>query len=297
MKIGQISFMQMTEPATTPYGVERRSARSTRASRARRRAATSRTSRAASDRSRHGRHRLRRPARRARAARARPAGARARPRPRARRRGSRPGAPSSSKATSPIRRRCARRCAGVDAVVHLVAIIKGSPRRLRAGHGAGHARPRRRCEGGRRAAASCSRARSGSTSGRRTRCPYYRREVGDGARGQGVRARARDLPAELRLRQGRRRAADVRAARALRAGDADRRRRARSGCSRSGSRTSPSTSRARVDLPAAANRTFELGGPDAPTWNEFWDRLKRVLGARRPSLHVPVRRSCACRRR
>jgi NADH dehydrogenase len=42
-----------------------------------------------------------------------------------------------------------------------------------------------------------------------------------------------------------------------------------------------------VDEPGAANRTFELGGPDAPTWNEFWDRLKRVLGAHRPSLHVP----------
>ena len=42
-----------------------------------------------------------------------------------------------------------------------------------------------------------------------------------------------------------------------------------------------------VDLPAAANRTFEVGGPDAPTWNEFWDRLKRVLGVHRPSLHVP----------
>jgi NADH dehydrogenase len=42
-----------------------------------------------------------------------------------------------------------------------------------------------------------------------------------------------------------------------------------------------------VDLPEAAGRTFEVGGPDAPTWNEFWDRLKRVLGARRPSLHVP----------
>jgi uncharacterized protein YbjT (DUF2867 family) len=42
-----------------------------------------------------------------------------------------------------------------------------------------------------------------------------------------------------------------------------------------------------LDLPEAAGRTFEIGGPDAPTWNEFWDRLKRVLGARRPSLHVP----------
>jgi uncharacterized protein YbjT (DUF2867 family) len=42
-----------------------------------------------------------------------------------------------------------------------------------------------------------------------------------------------------------------------------------------------------VSLPGAAGRTFEVGGPDAPTWNEFWDRLKRVLGARRPSVHVP----------
>jgi uncharacterized protein YbjT (DUF2867 family) len=38
---------------------------------------------------------------------------------------------------------------------------------------------------------------------------------------------------------------------------------------------------------AAANRTFELGGPEAVSWNEFWERLKRVLGVRRPSLHVP----------
>jgi uncharacterized protein YbjT (DUF2867 family) len=43
-----------------------------------------------------------------------------------------------------------------------------------------------------------------------------------------------------------------------------------------------------VDEPGAANRTFEIGGPDAPTWNEFWDLLKRVLGARRPTVHVPL---------
>jgi uncharacterized protein YbjT (DUF2867 family) len=42
-----------------------------------------------------------------------------------------------------------------------------------------------------------------------------------------------------------------------------------------------------IDEPNVANRTFDVGGPDAPTWNEFWDRLKRVLGARRPSLHIP----------
>jgi NADH dehydrogenase len=35
------------------------------------------------------------------------------------------------------------------------------------------------------------------------------------------------------------------------------------------------------------NQTFELGGPEAVTWNEFWERLKRVLGVRRPSVHVP----------
>ncbi|HEX3224602.1 MAG TPA: NAD(P)H-binding protein [Gaiellaceae bacterium] len=44
---------------------------------------------------------------------------------------------------------------------------------------------------------------------------------------------------------------------------------------------------ASIDHAGAANRTFEIGGPDAPTWNEFWGRLKRVLGTRRPSLHVP----------
>jgi uncharacterized protein YbjT (DUF2867 family) len=40
--------------------------------------------------------------------------------------------------------------------------------------------------------------------------------------------------------------------------------------------------------PEAANRTFELGGPDVVSWNEFWERLKAALGKRRPSMHVPV---------
>jgi uncharacterized protein YbjT (DUF2867 family) len=44
---------------------------------------------------------------------------------------------------------------------------------------------------------------------------------------------------------------------------------------------------AAIDKPEAANRTFELGGPDIVTWNEFWGRLKRTLGARRPTLHLP----------
>jgi NADH dehydrogenase len=35
-------------------------------------------------------------------------------------------------------------------------------------------------------------------------------------------------------------------------------------------------------------RTFELGGPDVVSWNEFWSRLKAARGLKRPSIHVPV---------
>jgi uncharacterized protein YbjT (DUF2867 family) len=37
-----------------------------------------------------------------------------------------------------------------------------------------------------------------------------------------------------------------------------------------------------------ADRLFELGGPDVVSWNQFWERLKRIRGIRRPSLHIPV---------
>jgi NADH dehydrogenase len=43
-----------------------------------------------------------------------------------------------------------------------------------------------------------------------------------------------------------------------------------------------------VEHEPATNRTFELGGPDAVTWNEFWERLKRTRDIRRPSVHVPM---------
>jgi uncharacterized protein YbjT (DUF2867 family) len=42
-----------------------------------------------------------------------------------------------------------------------------------------------------------------------------------------------------------------------------------------------------VSEPAAAGRTFEIGGPDAVSWNDFWEKLKRTLGVRRPSIHMP----------
>ncbi len=43
-----------------------------------------------------------------------------------------------------------------------------------------------------------------------------------------------------------------------------------------------------VDRDDAVGQIFELGGPDLVSWNEFWERLKRVRGIRRPSLHLPV---------
>jgi uncharacterized protein YbjT (DUF2867 family) len=44
-----------------------------------------------------------------------------------------------------------------------------------------------------------------------------------------------------------------------------------------------------IDKPEAENRTFELGGPDVVSWNEFWQRLRAVLRIRRrPTMHLPT---------
>ncbi|MEX2212426.1 MAG: NAD(P)H-binding protein [Gaiellaceae bacterium] len=43
-----------------------------------------------------------------------------------------------------------------------------------------------------------------------------------------------------------------------------------------------------VGHPDAVGRTFDLGGPDAVSWNELYDRIRRVMGARRATLHVPM---------
>jgi uncharacterized protein YbjT (DUF2867 family) len=46
---------------------------------------------------------------------------------------------------------------------------------------------------------------------------------------------------------------------------------------------------AAIDKPEAANRTFEVGGPDVVSWNEFWERLRLLLGIRRrPTMHLPT---------
>ena len=43
-----------------------------------------------------------------------------------------------------------------------------------------------------------------------------------------------------------------------------------------------------VDLPAAANRTFEIGGPDVVDWNELYATIAKTLGKRRRLVHVPL---------
>jgi uncharacterized protein YbjT (DUF2867 family) len=44
-----------------------------------------------------------------------------------------------------------------------------------------------------------------------------------------------------------------------------------------------------VDKPEAANRTFELGGPDIVDWDGLWQRIRTTLGIRRrPTLHLPT---------
>jgi uncharacterized protein YbjT (DUF2867 family) len=43
-----------------------------------------------------------------------------------------------------------------------------------------------------------------------------------------------------------------------------------------------------IDLPSAANRTFEIGGPEQVTWNALYERIARVLGKRRAQVHLPV---------
>jgi NADH dehydrogenase len=42
-----------------------------------------------------------------------------------------------------------------------------------------------------------------------------------------------------------------------------------------------------VDHPQAANRVFEIGGPDVVTWNELYTAIGAVLGKRRRLVHVP----------
>jgi NADH dehydrogenase len=43
-----------------------------------------------------------------------------------------------------------------------------------------------------------------------------------------------------------------------------------------------------VETTGSDGRAFELGGPDAVTWTDFFERIKRRLGKRRVLLHMPT---------
>ena len=46
---------------------------------------------------------------------------------------------------------------------------------------------------------------------------------------------------------------------------------------------------AAVDKPEAAGQTFELGGPDTVDWDELWQQIRGALGIRRrPTMHLPT---------
>ena len=43
-----------------------------------------------------------------------------------------------------------------------------------------------------------------------------------------------------------------------------------------------------LETPAAANKTFEIGGPDIVTWDELYRTIAKVLGKRRALAHIPA---------
>jgi uncharacterized protein YbjT (DUF2867 family) len=43
-----------------------------------------------------------------------------------------------------------------------------------------------------------------------------------------------------------------------------------------------------LHTPAAANKTFEIGGPDIVTWDELYRTIAKVLGKRRGLAHIPA---------
>ncbi len=179
-----------------------------------------------------------------------------------------------------------RAAEGVECVVHLVAMIKGSPEEFE----------RVMAQGTRDlvAAAEAAGARRfvlmsalGTSERNRELVPYYRAKWD---MEQAVKASSLEhviFRPSFVFGSGRRRPADVRPPGALSpvtpvVGDGE-------------GRLQPiwvddvaSFFAEGVDSPAAAGQTFELGGPDAVTWNELFERIRQVLGVRRATMHIPV---------
>ena len=116
--------------------------------------------------------------------------------------------------------------------------------------------------------------------------PVLRREMADGAGRAGVRARARDLPPELRLREGRRRAADLRAAGAALAGRRRRRARERAPAADLDRRRRGSFRRG-ARAAGGGEPDVRARRPGRRSWNELYARIATVLGKRAPFVHVP----------
>ena len=294
MKIGQLSFMQMTEPAAAPYGVERARLEVPGPARADAEPLLEELrGRSSTEVLVTGGNGLRRVADRARA----------------------PGARRATCACSsggPSARRRALASWGAELAAGDVTDAESVAPRRRRLHARraprrDHPRQRRRLprvmvegfanvlaaarEEGVAARRADERARH-ERGRRRTSCRT------DGAKwrmeqdARRLRARVRDLPAELRLRPGRRHPADVRARRCgyspvvtvIGAGPAAAR-------SRSGSTTSPRTSRAGSTSPAPRTARSSSAAPTASRWNEPLPRASRgVLGKRRRARPRPRRR-------
>ena len=195
MKIGQISFMQMTEPAATPYGADSigskyKGQRGPTASRYWKNfEMTVLVTGATGFVGPHVVHALR----------ARETPVRALVRDPAR--GSRLAAwgveLAAGDVTDPASLQAA--CEGVDCVVHLVAIIRGRPRDFERVMAQGTRNVVAAAQAGRRPPLR-ARERARRRRADEGRGALLRGEVGDGAGRSRVGARARDLPPELRLR-------------------------------------------------------------------------------------------------
>ena len=183
--------------------------------------------------------------------------------------------------TDPASLRAAAR--GMRTIVHLVAIIEGSPADVRARDGGGHRQPRR--------------------GGARERCPPHRAD--ERARDRAGRDRP-VLPCQMGGRAGGRvvrSSTTPCSARASSSAPTEARCRASLRIARLAPVTpviGPGTQRVQpiwiddlvraVRLAVEAEGTgtpVELGGPEAVTWSELWRRLKTALGTRRPAVHVP----------
>ena len=284
MRIGQLSFVQLTEPAATPYGADT-IGRSTRARRVRRRAATGRTSRDPG----HRGNRVRGPPRRARAPRGGPTGPRARPGP--------PSADAKTLANWGCElfagdvtdaESLRRAVDGCERVIHLVAII-AEPR---------HEPFERIMKQGTRDLVAAAKdagvsrfvlmSALGTDERGKDLVPYY------GAKWdmeQTVKASGLDYvifrPSFIFGKEGGILPLFMRQVRLAPvtpvAGDGKRRLQPIwvEDVARFFARS--------VDHAEAGGRTFDLGGPDQVTWNDFLGRLRRRLGVhRQPTVHVPI---------